>query len=173
MKIEVKAENTGYFDAIRGINNQAFGQPQEAQLIESLRKLENYIPKLSLLALTADKAIGHILFFPIYIETENQKHQTLSLAPMAVLPEYQNKGVGGGLVRYGLAQAKTLGYDSALVLGHPNYYPKFGFEKAGKWKIKCPWEVPDEAWMAIELKTGSLDSKEGKALFPKEYEEAV
>ena len=173
MKIEIKAETLADFDSIRKINNQAFGQPQEAQLIESLRKLENYIPELSLIAFEDDKAVGHILFFPIYIEAEHQKFQTLSLAPMAVLPEYQNLGVGGELIRHGLEKSKMLGFDSVMVLGHPNYYPKFGFEKASKWKIKSPWEVPDEAWMAIELKAGSLDGKAGKAIFPKEYEEAV
>ncbi len=173
MKIEIKVETLANFDSIREINKLAFGQPQEAQLIESLRKLENYIPELSLIAFKDDKAIGHILFFPIYIETEHRKYQTLSLAPMAVLPEHQNKGVGGELIRHGLLQAKTLGFDSVLVLGHPNYYPKFGFKQASKLKIKCPWEVPDEAWMAIELSDGALEGKAGMAVFPKEYEEAV
>ena len=173
MNIKINKEQPIYFGAIDEINDLAFGQPQESRLIKSLRKLDDYIPELSLIAFEDDKAIGHILFFPIYIEAEQQKYQTLSLAPMAVLPGYQNKGVGGELIRHGLSQAKTLGFDSVLVLGHPKYYPKFGFEKASKWKIKCPWDAPDEAWMVLELKTGVLEGKAGMAVFPNEYEEAV
>ena len=173
MSIKINKEQSVYYDAIGEINNLAFWQPQEAKLIKGLRKLDDYIPELSLLAFNNENAIGHILFFPITIISENRKFQTLSLAPMAVLPDYQNKGVGGELVRHGLLIAKNLGFDSVLVLGHPNYYSRFGFEKASKWNIKCPWDVPAEAWMAIELKADALEGKAGMAVFPKEYEEAV
>ncbi len=173
MQITITHEARNYFDEIRTINDKAFHQSQEATLIESLRKLDGFIPELSLIAFDEDKAIGHILFFPIYIKAKNQKYPTLSLAPMAVLPDYQNKGVGGGLIRHGLVIAKDLGFDSVLVLGHPNYYPKFGFEKASQWNITCPWEVPDEAWMATELTEGALEGNAGMAVFPKEYEAAV
>jgi len=102
MNIKIQTEKPIHFDAICEINNQAFGQPQEAKLIDGLRKLADFIPELSLIAFDKDKAIGHILFFSIYIETEGQTFQTLSLAPMAVSPDYQKKGVGGALIRRGL-----------------------------------------------------------------------
>jgi putative acetyltransferase len=99
---------------------------------------------------------------------------SLSLAPLAVLPEHQGKGIGGRLIEEGIAIAKTMGYESIIVVGHPEYYPRFGFQPAGKWGIKPPYEgVPDEAFMALELGENSLDGKAGVAEFPREYESAL
>jgi predicted N-acetyltransferase YhbS len=92
---------------------------------------------------------------------------------MAVLPDYQNKGVGGALIKAGLKKAKELGFISVVVLGHPVYYPRFGFRKASDWKIKEPFGVPDEVMMAIELKDGALSFGGGMIDFPKEYYTAM
>lgn len=93
---------------------------------------------------------------------------------MAVLPEYQQKGIGKNLVIEGLKKSKELGYKAVVVLGHPTYYPKFGFERASKWKLKLPMEnVPDEASMAIELVEGFLEDKAGVIEYPAEYYEVL
>ncbi len=87
--------------------------------------------------------------------------KSLALAPVSVLPEYQNKGIGKDLIHKALEQAKELGHQSIVVLGHPEYYPKFGFEKASQWGIEASFEVPDEAFMAIELYKNSLENVSG------------
>ncbi|WP_455367207.1 GNAT family N-acetyltransferase, partial [[Eubacterium] cellulosolvens] len=114
--------------------------------------------------------VGHILFSKIKIRGEKD-HETLALAPMAVLPKFQKQGIGGKLIREGLNKARELGFDSVIVLGHNEYYPRFGFERASKWNITCPFEVPDEAFMAIELNPGALSVKAGIVEYPKEFSE--
>jgi putative acetyltransferase len=157
------------YDAIKEVNDKAFRQKQEGDLVEKLRKKTDYISDLSLIAIHNNKIIGHILFFPVTIKYKNKEELTLSLAPMAVLPEYQNKGVGGTLIRAGLKKAKKIGFNSVVVLGHPGYYPRFGFRKTSEWNIKEPFGVPDEAMMAIELKEGCLDPGGGIIAYPNEY----
>ena len=88
---------------------------------------------------------------------------------MAVLPKFQKKGIGGSLIIEGLKKAKELGYKSVIVLGHKEYYPKFGFKKASKWGIVCPFEVPDEYFMAIELTAETLSEKTGTVVYPQEF----
>ena len=91
---------------------------------------------------------------------------------MAILPEFQGLGVGSELIKEGMEKAKELGFNSIIVLGHKDYYPKFGFKKASRWKIKCPFKVPDEAFMAIELSDGALEDKAGIVVYPDEFMEA-
>lgn len=173
MKITTRQEIPKDYSAITNINNLAFNQPQEGLLIEKLRKREEFIPELSLLAFVDEEPVGHILFFPVNIQTDAGPIPSLSLAPMAVLPDFQKKGVGKKLIEAGKSKANELNYGAIIVLGHPEYYPRFGFEMARKWNIRSPWNVPDEAWMAIELKDGALKNCEGMVVFPPEYYEAV
>ena len=100
---------------------------------------------------------------------ETAEFASLALAPMAVLPEYQNKGVGSQLVRTGLMQAGSMDHKSVIVLGHPEYYPRFGFAPASRWQIKPPFDVPDEAFMALELKEGALKDVCGVVEYPKAF----
>ncbi|WP_369793119.1 GNAT family N-acetyltransferase [Methanosarcina sp. 2.H.A.1B.4] len=93
----------------------------------------------------------------------------MSLAPIAVKPEFQKQGIGGEFIREGLKACLQLGYDSVIVLGHPEYYPKFGFEPTGKWGIKDPFGEPVEAFMALELKKGALEGAGGIAEYPDEF----
>ena len=174
MNIEIRAEKPQDYPAIKQINDLAFEQPNEGLLVEELRRNPSFIPELSLVALYDNVVVGHILFLPVRIMCEDSPVISLSLAPMAVLPEHQGKGIGGRLIEEGIAVAKTLGYESIIVLGHPEYYPRFGFQPAGKWGIVPPYEgVPDEAFMAMELSENSLDGKAGVAEFPQEYESAM
>lgn len=147
--------------------NSEYSDQSEHLLVSRLRKRPDFIPELSLVAIE-NKIVGHILFTKIEIAGE-EKFESLSLAPVSVLPEFQNKGIGGRLILAGIKKAKEMGFESVIVLGHKQYYPKFGFQKASKWGIKCPFEVPDEVFMAIELKNGSLLGKSGIVKYPKEF----
>jgi len=145
-----------------------FSDKKEHELVSRIRKSEVFIPELSLVATTKDnnEIIGHILLSKIKIIQDNQITESLALAPVSVLPHYQNKGIGSRLILEALQKAKGLGYHSVVVLGHPDYYPKFGFQKASIWGIKAPFEVPEEAFLAIELHENSLDSVSGVVEYP-------
>ncbi|MGB6680302.1 MAG: N-acetyltransferase [Candidatus Bathyarchaeia archaeon] len=168
-KIIIRKEKKEDFKSIYEINKQAFKQKNESELIERIRVSKNFVPELSLVAEKNGKIVGHILFTKIKIKGEKE-YESLILAPMAVLPELQKQGIGEKLITEGLKKARELGFSSVIVLGHKDYYPKFGFEKASKWNIKCSFKVPDEAFMAIELNIGALAEKSGIVEFPKEFE---
>jgi putative acetyltransferase len=173
MEVFIRKENKAdYFD-IKMINDLAFGLDGESKLVEQLRKNPDYIPDLSLVADFHKNLIGHILFFPIHIINNAVKHPSLALAPMSVLPEYQNKGIGSLLVKQGLMEAKKLRFRSVIVLGHPEYYPRFGFQPASKWNIRSPYEVPDEVFMALELIENGLNQIEGMVIYPNEFDEVI
>lgn len=141
----------------------------EHHLVSRIRKSEVFIPELSLVAVSKDKheILGHILLSKVFISASDyQKVESLALAPVSVLPDYQNKGIGKCLIQKALEKAKELGFQSVIVLGHPEYYPKFGFRKSSLWQIKAPFEVPEEALMASELLEGSLDNVSGVVEYP-------
>ena len=164
----IRKEKTVDFSVIREINLKAFENGvNEANLIELIRDSENFISDLSLVAAMRDgEIIGHILFSIIHLVTEQGTVPTLGLAPMAVKPDYQNSGIGSALVNEGIKACKALGYDHIFVLGHPNFYPRFGFSPASQFGIKSPFPVPEEVFMALELKKGSLSGLQGKIKYP-------
>ncbi|MFC2049559.1 GNAT family N-acetyltransferase [Chloroflexota bacterium] len=157
--------------AIRLLNEQAFGQKSEARIIEKLRN--RGLLTISLVAIQDNKIVGHIAFSPVKIESEHSSFEAIALAPMAVLPAHQNKGIGSQLVRAGLEKCRSLGYEAVVVVGHPNYYPRFGFITAKPKGLKCEFEVPDEAWMVLELREGALAGRQGTVKFQPEFEEAT
>ena len=167
----IRAENNLDSEAVYEVNRLAFKQKLEAELVGMLRNSNTFIPELSLVATVGDKVIGHILFTKIKIVTPaSLEVESLALAPMAVMPAFQNKGVGGLLIKHGLNKARELGYRSVMVLGHEHYYPKFGFLPAAKWNIKSSYEVPVNAFMALELVPAGLDNIEGLVKYPPEFE---
>jgi len=173
-EIKIRPETPKDFEQVIKVNDLAFNQPNEGKMIEALRCDNKFIPELSIVAEVDSMVVGHILFFPLNIISGEKSFEVLSLAPMSVLPEYQNKGIGNKLVTEGLKKAKKMGFKAVVVLGHPTYYPKFGFERASNWNIKLPIEdVPDEASMAIELEEGFLKDKAGVIEYPSEYYEAL
>jgi len=115
--------------------------------------------------------VGHILYYPTKIESDSEEYQTLSLAPVGVIAELQRTGVGIRLVNAGIERAKDMGYGSVIVLGHPEYYPRFGFQPASKWGIKPPFDAPDNAFLALELIEGDLENKSGVVRYPKEFDD--
>lgn len=169
--ITLRKETKTDYAGIRRINDLAFGRKAESKLIDLLRKKEDFVPDLSILAEVNKQLVGHILFTPVKIESGSESFTTLCLAPMSVLPDYQQKSIGKLLVIQGLQTAKDLGYTSVVVLGHPSFYPKFGFQPASKWEINSPFPAPDEAFMAIELVTTSLENVKGKVEFPPEFDD--
>ena len=171
MNIKIRQENKDDFNAIFEVNKIAFGQDNEAKLVELLRESNAYAPELSLVATVDNRIIGHILFSKILIVDDNHNEfESLALAPMAVLPEFQQKGVGRQLIKTGLDRAKELQYQSVIVLGHEHYYPKFGFVPADKWNIKAPFDVPSNVFMGIELVAEGLKDVTGTVKYPKAFE---
>jgi putative acetyltransferase len=124
---------------------------------------------LSLVAVHEGQVVGHILFSPVDIEREGARETAVGLGPMAVLPEYQRQGVGSRLVREGLDWLGRAGHGGIIVLGHPGYYPRFGFERASRFGLR--WEVacPDEAFMALELRPGALGARPGIVRYRPEF----
>lgn len=136
----------------------AFGSDIEYGLIEDLRSDVSWVPALSLGAYVGDELVGHVLF----TEARAGTLPAVLLAPLAVLPEWQRRGVGSALARTGLDVSREMGFAVALVLGHPAYYPRFGFEPAIPHGVRPPYPVdPAEAWMVAELVPGSLPSAAG------------
>lgn len=170
MKISVRPEKTEDIPEIERVCHEAFGSRNEAYLVELLRFNEAFIPELSLVAYIDGMVVGHVLFSRISIVGENGKsNESLALAPMSVLPSWQRKGVGSSLIKKGLFIAKELHFKSVIVLGHETYYPKFGFVPASKWNIKAPFEVPENAFMALELVSGGLKGVSGTVVYPEEF----
>lgn len=171
MNVVIRPETEADFSDVYELNNAAFGQDAEAKLVEQLRNSEAFIPSLSLVATVDNKVVGHILFTKIKIVDEKgTEHDSLALAPMAVIPELQKMGIGGQLIRYGLDQARDLGHRSVIVLGHEHYYPRFGFVPADKWNIKAPFDVPSNVFMAIELVEDGLENISGTVKYSKEFD---
>jgi len=146
----------------------AFGRRQGQEIVELVNDLledETAKPLLSLVAEKDGKLVGHILFTTARLQPENQESQIRILAPLAVSSDVQGEGIGGALIREGLKQLAESGVDLVFVLGHPRYYPGFGFQTAGILGFEAPYTIPSEhadAWMVQELKTGRLANNEGK-----------
>ena len=169
--LTIRQETPKDIDSIRYVNEQAFGQKEEAEIIDKLRKRD--VVTLSLVAVQADQIVGHILFSPVTVESENSSFEAITLAPMAVLPEYQRQGIGSQLVQVGLKECYQLGHEVVVVVGHPDYYPRFGFVPAKTKGIDCEFEVTDEAWMVLELREGALAGRKGTVKFQPEFQEAI
>lgn len=140
--------------------NAEYSNHREHIIVNKLRHTDAFIPQLSIIAEFDNKVVGHILFTKVNIEG-NKIIDSLALAPLSVLPSVQRQGIGTSLMKYGLEKAKELGFESVIVLGHPEYYTRFGFMDASKWNVKCPFDVPDGTFMAIELKENSLNNAAG------------
>lgn len=144
----------------------------EGKLVDKLRKAPTFIEELSLVAELDGQVVGHILFTPIIIDNGQQQFRSLVLAPVSVLPEFQKRGIGGQLIRAGHQKAIELGFQSVILIGHPEYYPRFGYKPASTWGIKTHYELPsDDVFMAVELIEGALSNVSGMVIFPPEFGE--
>lgn len=166
-----KQEDRSYVFKIieEAFKNMEYTDHKEQFLVERLRKSQAFIPELSLVAVLEKKVVGYILLSKIKIKNTTTEYNSLAVAPVAVLPEYQNRGIGGLLLKAAHERAKALGFKSAVLLGHAVYYPKFGYKQASTFNIKLPFEVPLENCMAIELVENGLSGVTGTVQYPAEF----
>lgn len=163
----IRLEQPGDIDAIRRVNELAFGTPAEAKLVDALRNVNAIL--LSLVAELDGRIAGHILFSPVQIERGNTHDNAVGLAPMAVLPDAQRRGIGKTLVQLGLEKIRAAGHGAIVVLGHPSYYPRFGFKPASEFDLH--WEIPghEKAFFAMELRPGFLGVRPGTVRYRPEF----
>lgn len=161
----IRRETPADIPGVRVVNEAAFETGAEAALVDRLR--ENGKFTLSLVADIEGEIAGHILFTDIELEPGGVEARMLGLAPMAVHPNLQRLGIGSGLVRRGLENCRELGYRGVVVLGHPDFYPRFGFAPASRHGITCIYGAPDEAFMALAL--DDADLPKGRALYQPEF----
>jgi putative acetyltransferase len=167
----VRAETASDHGAIDQVHHLAFGQTGEARLVRALRVLPGFTPELSLVAEAGTLIVGHILFTPIDIRRPGRVIPALALAPMGVLPEWQRRGVGSSLVREGIERCRRLGHARIIVVGHAEYYPRFGFAPASRSGLRAPFPVPDEAFMSLALEPGGLADCAGTVEYPAVFAE--
>ena len=154
----IRPEEQSDHAAVHALNTTAFESAAEANLVDALR--ERAQPVVSLVAEHEQKIIGHIMFSPVSL-TGHPGLKIMGLAPMAVAPEHQRRGVGYALVRAGLEHCERLGFGAVVVLGHAEYYPRFGFVPSTQFGITSEYNAPEEAFMAMELHPGYLHQKAG------------
>ena len=156
--MRIRREAASDHAAIRAVNNAAFETPVEADIVEELRS--NGVRLDSLVADVDGAIVGHALFSPAVLAAHPQL-KIMGLGPMSVVPDQQRKGIGSALVREGLKRCKELGYLAVIVIGHPQYYPRFGFVPAVRYRMRSQYDVPEDAFMVAELEAGALQGASG------------
>ncbi len=164
--VSIRPERSGDEATIYEVNRQAFGREAEPKLVDALRALVAFIPELSLVAERAGRIVAHILFSRATIRTTGGEIPVLVLGPVAVLPECQNQGIGSQLIEAGLEDAREMGERIVVLIGHPWYYPRFGFKPARPLGIDYPTPIRDEVFMVLELTSGALDDIRGTLALP-------
>ncbi len=160
---KIRPETVEDYDRIRSVNQLAFEGVAEANLVDALRD-GGYV-EVSLVAETEGTIVGHILFSRVNLVTTSETLVALSLAPMSVLPAYQQQGIGSQLVKVGLDYCQKLGHAIIVVLGHPAFYSRLGFSAELAKNLESPFGGGD-AWMAYELIPGSLSDIHGHIEYP-------
>jgi putative acetyltransferase len=171
--IKYRPEKDNDCTAIFETNELAFPEDNEARLVDMLRESESYVDGLSIVAEKDGEIVGHILFTKLTIASSEGKFTALSLAPIAVKPNFQRQGIGSGLIKEGIKACKSLGYGAIVVVGHPEYYPRFGFSPAREKGLETPFPVPDEAFMVYEIVPGYLDNINGMIKLAPEFDEFI
>ncbi len=173
--LKIRQEVPSDYDAVIALTAKAFetmpfSEGDEDKLVDRLRKAPTFIPELSLVAELDNQLVGHILFTPMVIDNGQQQFKSLVLGPVSVLPEFQKQGIGGQLIVAGHQKARDLGFQSVILIGHPEYYPRFGYKKASTWGIKTLIPLPsDDVFMAVELTENALSGVSGMVVFPPEF----
>jgi putative acetyltransferase len=169
--ITIRLEQPNDILSVHAVNASAFGQPTEADLVDTLRTA---CPEaISLVALSDDRLVGHILFTPVTINDGEQEVKGMGLAPLSVLPDHQRRGIGSRLVNAGLKILRQRNCPFVIVLGHPKYYPQFGFVPASQHGISCQWpDVPDETFMVLILDETFGAKISGTARYREEFDQA-
>lgn len=165
--ITMRAEAPDDYALVRRVNELAFGQSNEAGLVDALR--EKARPYISLVAVMDGDIVGHIFFSPVTVEGEQETLTAMGLAPMSVLPDHQRRGIGSLLVREGLEECRRIGHEVVVVLGHPKFYPRFGFTPASSKGLRSEYDVPDDVFMVAELRPGALGGRRGLVKYNPEF----
>ncbi|MCX5936135.1 MAG: N-acetyltransferase [Pseudanabaena sp. LacPavin_0818_WC45_MAG_42_6] len=169
--MKIRAERLEDLKEICAVNIAAFEQENEAILVDRLRGIDN---TLSFVAEKSEQIVGHIFFSPVTLDGKcPEELMILGLAPLAVLPQYQRRGIGTLLVKHSLEKCTDLGCKAVVVLGSPAYYSRFGFISAKEKGLKCEYQVPDDVFMVLELQNGSLDGCHGTVKYRLEFQECA
>ena len=168
--IRIREEQIDDLPSVRRLNALAFETESEADLVDVLR--ESAQPVMSLVAVDSDALVGHIMFTPVEL-SGNPSLNIMGLAPMAVMPDRQRCGIGSALASEGLDRCSRIGAGAVVVLGHPAYYPRFGFATASTMNIDCEYDVADEVFMVLELTAGHLSGAGGTIRYHKAFAEAT
>ncbi|WP_420643765.1 GNAT family N-acetyltransferase [Candidatus Leptofilum sp.] len=163
MTLLIRPETAADRNAVYAVEAAAFGRPAEAELVQKLQQAS--VDTISLVALLDEELVGHILFSPMTVKNDVDEFTAVALGPIAVSPNHQNKGIGTELCRRGLAACQEAGYSLAFVLGHSDYYPRFGFMRSTPHGLRCQFDVPEEAFMVLELAPGALQNKRGTVYY--------
>ncbi len=158
--IEIRQEQPGDAAAIREVNGRAFGQDVEGRIVDALRANGGAV--LSLIAAIDDRVVGHLIYSSVVVGDVIGA----ALGPMAVTPDCQRQGIGSRLVEAGHQHLKRAGCPFIVVVGHPAFYPRFGFKPASSYGMTCEWPVPDEAFMALVLDEARMQGVTGMAKYP-------
>ena len=162
--MRVRLEEAADHTAVYALNWAAFGTRVEADLVNTLREKPSAI--VSLVADLDGQVVGHIMFSEVML-AELPAVKVAGLTPMAVAPKHQRTGIGSALVREGLKRCEQLGYQAVVVVGHAKYYPRFGFVLAARHGLRCEYDVPQDAFMVVELQPRSLQSMHGLVRYDK------
>jgi putative acetyltransferase len=167
--IAIRAEGLEDIAAIRQVHERAFGRPNEATLVELLRKANK--AAIALVALGDGQVVGHIVFSPITVAVAPKRFRAVGLGPVSVRPEFQKTGIGSQLIRHGLKLCKQAGYDAVVVLGDPNYYSRFGFSRASDYHLDNEYNAREE-FMAMELTEGAMKDVKGMAKYQPKFSQS-
>lgn len=172
LNLQIRAVDPKHTPEVGMLLDEAFEGEAESRLVTSLRSDDlSWIPQLSLGAFVDGRLVGYALLTRVFIGEE--KTPALSFAPLAVAPDLQRSGVGGLLTKAALAAAQHMGEGLVVVLGHPEYYPRFGFVPAADRGVDSPWNVPEDAWMLLELDPGAADAASGVVRYPSAFYDAL
>jgi putative acetyltransferase len=163
VSIKIREECPDDVVAVRDLNRRAFGQDQESSIVDALRA--NRAALLSLVATVNDQVVGHIMYSPVFMGNV----EGAALGPMAVLPECQRQGIGSKLIDAGNQKLKDAGYPFIIVVGHADYYSRFGFRPASEYGIKCEWDVPNDVFMLLVLDETKMEGVSGLAKYRHEF----
>ena len=166
-QVDVRHERRGDEAAIAGVNDLAFAQFDESRIVDAVRAAGKIA--VSLVATDGQRIVGHVLFTPVTLDDPEDRTSIVGLGPIAVAPEHQRSGVGTLLIRAGLAECASRGAVAVVVVGHPSYYPRFGFQPASRFGLRCEYDVPDDVFMALELTPGSLRQTTGTVRYVPEF----
>ena len=170
--VTVREEQPCDIAAVREVNESAFGRPTEATIVDCIRAA--CPDAVSLVAVDGDQIVGHILFSPVSASRENGSVQGMGLGPLAVVPHRQRQGIGSLLVRAGIEAMRERNCPFVIVLGHPEYYPRFGFRPASQHGLSCQWDrVPDEAFMVLPLHEAAVTCMCGIVRYRDEFDQAM